>query len=207
MPQAPTTEAAPKTPKKLQHIHPDGRLYFNQCRACREEDRARSGLDNPHIKDEDIERTTFLIPHSDHDGAVCRAYLDAKYPEERPGTRYVGSTLDTEKLGGWVEGEQLVIVRIDTWPKPPSAGTARKKDQEDKWETVTIPYEDLIHEVVESAPIEVRKIMTVNKADRFTKSTYNKQPFYDRLSELMPAPYQLRLPMYEGDTLLWFGRF
>jgi hypothetical protein len=194
------TAAAAEPPKKVAHRnHPPDQTYFNGCPACRALDKARSGIDTPHIKEEDMERTTFLYPSTEIDGGVCATYIAYKYPN----ARWVGCSLDLAKLANWQEGEQIVVVRRDTWPKQPMAASRRVKDAEDKWETVSVPHEELMLECVEGEPIDVRKCMEVTRGDRFTKSTLDYMPLIHKLSQYMPLPYRIDLPKHKDDTVLY----
>lgn len=196
----PQPTAAPESPKKTLHRgHAPDQTYFNACAACREADQARSGIDTPHIKEKDLDRTTFIIPSSEIDGRVCQTYLAYKYPN----AQWIGSSIDLAKLAGWQEGEQIVVVRRDTWPRPATAATRRVKDAEDKWETVPVPDEELMLECVESPPIDVRKTIEVTRADRFSKSKLDYMPLIHKLAEHMPTPYRIDLPKDPQDTVLY----
>lgn len=197
MTNAPNTGASVT---KLKHKHTNDEFYQNTCKACRAADAERSRPGFCSIALDDLPRTTFLIPDLQYDGAVCRAYLFEKYPD----SVYVGSSLDLGKIGGWAEGEQLVVVRRDVWPKLPGVGQTRTKDVEGKWEYIEVDPATYIPEVIESAPIDVRKTIAISKADRFTKSQLDIRPLIARLSEQMPAPYRIDLPRADADTVLFF---
>lgn len=185
---------------KLKHKHTGDEDYQNTCKACRAADAERSRPGYCNIPEVDLDRTTFLVPETPYDAAVCRAYLTEKYPD----ARYIGSSIDLAKLGGWGDGEQIVIVRRDSWPKMPGVGSKREKDVEGKWEYMMVPPETYVSEVVESEPIDVKKTIELTKADRFTKSQLNIKPLLKRLSELMPLPYRIDLPRHEDDTVAYF---
>lgn len=193
-------QAIETKPQKLVHKHTNNEYYQHTCKACRAADAERSAMGKRALSDDDLIRTTFLIPKTEYDNAVCRAYILEKYPD----AVYVGSSLDISKLSGWPDGEQIVIVRRDTWPKQPGPGTTREKDVEGKWEYIPVPPETYFHEVVESEPIDVKKTMVVTKADRFTKSQLDLTPLIQRLSEQMALPYRIDMPRHEDDTVLYF---
>lgn len=195
---APSTSASVAKPKH-RHTNSD-QQYQNTCKACRAEDAERSRAGYCNIPEEDLVRTTFLIPDTQYDGAVCRAYLAEKYPD----AIYIGASLDLGKLAGFAEGEQIVVVRRDTWPKTPGVNITRAKDVEGKWEYTDVAPEAYISEVVESAPIDVRKTISISKADRFTKSELDIRPLLQRLSEQMPPPYRIDLPRHKNDSVLYF---
>lgn len=186
--------------KKLEHKHTGDEHYQNTCKACRAADAERSRPGFCSIPEAELERTTFLVPETPYDDQVCRAYLMEKYPD----AKYIGSSLDLAKLGGWADGEQIVVVRRDTYPKPHGPGFRREKDVEGKWEYLTIPPETHIGEVVESAPVNVKETIVNTKADRFTKSQLNIKPLIARLAELMPLPYRIDLPKHKNDTVAYF---
>jgi hypothetical protein len=185
---------------KLQHKHPNNEHYLFTCKACRDADAQRSKLDVRALSDDDLVRTTFLVPETDYDNRVCRAYIALKYPD----AVYVESKLNTAQFGGWADGEQIVVVRRDTHPKPGGPGSRREKDVEDRWQYIPIEPETYINEVVESAPVDVKTTMVVTKADRFTKAELNTKPLIARLSELMPLPYRIDLPRDDNDSVLYF---
>lgn len=195
MPQQQETQnpaPAPQTrPSRAEHVHPEGASYCNSCRACRAADAERSKLEHRALKDEEVERTTFLVPEPVHDQEICRAYIAHKYPN----ALYIGTSLDLAQLTGWPDGEQIVVVRRDTWPRPPSSRFKRQKDAEDKWETVQVADELLIHECVESAPIDVRKSLAyIGGSGRFTKAQVDYMPLVRKLAEQMPVPYRIDMP-------------
>lgn len=190
----------PQKPRVLEHKHTNNENYVFTCKACRAADAERSKLDVRAIPEDDLVRTTFLIPDSDYDNQVCRAYLMHKYPD----ATYIGSSLNTSIIGGWPEGEQIVVVRRDTYPKPVGPGSRREKDVEDKWQYVGIDPETYVHEVVEMAPIDIKATIIETKPDRFTKAKLNKAPLLRRLAELMPLPYRIDIPRSLGDDCIYF---
>lgn len=194
-----TTPTTP-TPSVPKHRHTNNEHYQNTCKACRMADAERSRPGFCSITDKDLERTTFLVPDTAYDALVCRAYLAEKYPD----ARYIGSSIDLGKLGGWADGEQIVVVRRDTWPKQHGVGSKRQKDVEDKWEYIEVPPETYISEVVESAPLDVKRTIQLTDADRFTKSQLDIRPLIARLSELMPLPYRIDMPRHPNDTVAYF---
>lgn len=198
MAQQPATAA---TAPKSEHRHADPKAeYQHTCPVCREEDRKRSALNFRAIPEDDLVRTTFLVPDSDFDNSVCRAYINHKYPY----AQYVSSQIDIKRVVHYPDGEQIVIVRRDTWPKPPAAAQKKVKDAEDRWVYEPIPPESLVHEVVESEALNVRDLIVTKKADRFTKATQDNVPLLRRISELMPPPYRIDLPRDPADVLMTF---
>lgn len=201
MAQQQPTAATPAQTKPVGHKHtnPDTN-YQHTCKACRAADAERSKPETHSVSEDDLERTTFLIPESPYDNAVCRAYLSAKYPD----AQYIGNSLDLQKVAGWPDSEQIVVVRRDTWPKTPGKGFRKEKDEMGKWIDIPIEPETYISEVVESAPVLLRDAREVTKADRFTKSQTNMAVLLRRLAELMAPPYRIDLPRDENDTVLNF---
>lgn len=195
-----TTPTPSASPPKLVHKHAGSESYQHTCKACRAADAERSRPGFVALTDEELERTTFLIPEVPFDALVCRVYLTEKYPD----ARYIGSSIDLAKLGGWADGEMIVVVRRDTWPKQPGPGTKREKDVEGKWEYIDVAPELYVHEVVESAPIDVKRTILLTAADRFTKSLLNINPLIARLAEQMALPYRIDLPRHPNDTVAYF---
>lgn len=198
-PQAATPPTAAKPVHR--HTNPDETTYQNSCPACRAADAERSKLDVRAIPEGDLVRTTFLVPDSSFDGDVCRAYIAHKYPY----AQYVGSTLDISRVDKWPDGEQIVIVRRDTWPKNPAPCQKKVKDLEEG----IVYYEpvdpsSLIHEVVESGALNIRQLCIITQADRFSKEQADKLPLIRRMAELMPLPYRIDLPRHEDDVLVRF---
>lgn len=195
---SPAQQTQPKPAHR--HTNPDT-VYQNSCPACRAADAARSKLDVRAIAEEDLARTTFLIPDSPFDADVCRAYIAHKYPN----AMYIGSTLDISRVAHWPDGEQIVIVRRDTWPKNPTPSQKKVKDLDEG----VVFYEPvdpttLMHEIVESAPLDIRELCVITKADRFSKATSDDAPLKRRMAELMPLPYRIDLPRHEDDVLVRF---
>jgi hypothetical protein len=190
------TQPEPSKPRALEHVHPEGNIYWFTCKACRAADRERSALDKRALNDAEVALTAFLIPESDYDSQVCRAYLEHKYPD----AEFIASSIDLSKLTGWADDEQLVIVTRQAGKDSP--GMRRKKDEEGKWETMPVLPSEYIAEVTESSPINVKRTINVGKADKFTKSAVNIQPLMVRLMERVFPPYRIDLPKHEKDTIL-----
>lgn len=197
-PNRPQPQATEPKPQKLVHQHTADETYLSTCRACRAADAERSKLDAVNYDEDALEHVTFIVPETQSDQEICKAYIFKKYPQ----AKYIGSALDLSQVPAWPDGELIVVVRRDTWPKPPSSRLVRKKDAEDKWETVQRPDEEMIHECVESAPIDVRKTIVAVKGDRFTKATVDTMPLVRRLAEHMPPPYRIDMPSGKGDTVM-----
>jgi hypothetical protein len=185
---------------KPNHKHTNDEHYQLTCKACRLADAERSRPGFCSIPEADLARTTFLVPDSQYDNAVCRAYLLEKYPD----APYIGSSIDLAKLGGYAEGEQLVVVRRDSWPRPPAEAQTREKDVEGKWQYSDVDPQTLIGEVVEMAPLNIKFTIQLSAADRFTKSKLDISPLTRRLAELMAYPYRIDLPRDPRDTVAYF---
>lgn len=193
----PQAAAEKPSPLRLTHKHTNDERYQNSCKACRAEDAERSKPGVRSISEDELVRTTFLIPETAYDNSVCRAYIASKYPD----AQYIGSQLNLATISGWPAGEKIVVVRRDTWPKLPGPSMRKELDEEEgKRVYVDIPPETYISECVESAPLDVHSTMVATAADRFTKAKLDLKPLVARLSELMPPPYRIDLPRHERDS-------
>lgn len=182
------------------HRHPNNARYCFTCLACRAEDKARSGLNNPpqFTTPEELEQVIFLIPESDHDRSIVLEYINQRYP----GAPYVSSQIDVSGFTGWGDGEVIVAIRRDTWPRPPRPGSKLGKDEIGNWAQVPVPIETFLDDIVEMAPIEPRKELIIDKATRFRKGSLDRSALYDRLSEVFPPPYRIDLPRHKDDTIM-----
>lgn len=201
MPTA-TAASQPATKPKA-HKHPEGAAYWFTCPACRAEDKERSAPDFKQIADDALESTTFMIPMNDYDNQICRAYLLAKYPD----APYITSALNLDTLTGWEDAETIVVVRRDVWPKYALPGFKRQKDEEGKFETVGVPPETFIGDIVEMAPIYVKRVLAAgggSKANRFAKAKLNHASLMQKFSEYMTHPYRPGLPYDPKDTVMNF---
>jgi hypothetical protein len=192
--------AQPSTPSAragAEHKHTYGKWYQPNCKACRAEDAARSGVDKSGFSDAELTQITFLIPEEEYDGLVCRAYLAKKYPE----APWVGSQLDLATLNGWPDGDKIVVLRRVPGVDGLGPRYKRTKDAEDKWVTEEVKPSAYVHEVVESAPIEVRSSLVVQRADRFTQSKTDVNPLVDRLAEVM-FPCRPAMPRHKDNTVM-----
>src|ERR1700704_397708 len=76
--------------------------YFAACKACQAADKARM-TGPPNIAH--LESTMFLIPETQYDGMIARAYVAARYPE----AENVVHQFSAEKLS-YVKGAQVVVI-------------------------------------------------------------------------------------------------
>src|ERR1700755_2423994 len=108
MPAQQPAAVAHETVKQPVHRgHAPDQEYFMACPACRAADRARSDLNVRALEGKDLDLYTFIVPDVDNCASICRAYLALKYPD----AQWIGSSLDLAKLGGWQEGEHIVVLR------------------------------------------------------------------------------------------------
>lgn len=187
------------------HEHPNGDHYWYQCRACREADKARSDKKVKQVGEEDYDRTIFLIPDNEFDAAVCREYMREKYPH----AKWITSSIDLAKLGGWGSDDQVIVIRRDPWPKECAAHFRRMKDDDVVWhEQIPPDSPQFVSEVVEMAVLNVRECIYISPATRFSKSKPDDSNLISRLTELWPLPYRLDMPRDPrgNDTVMRFVR-
>lgn len=183
-PQA-TQQSAART-----HDHPNDYHYWFQCRACREADAKRTAKGVKQVAEEDYDRTIFLIPDNEFDAAVCRVYIDDKYPY----AKWVTGKFDLAKLGGWGPDDQVVVIRRDPWPREPAAGFKRMKEDDVVWHE-QLPHAQFVGEVVEMEALNVRECIRISPATRFAKSAKaDDSKLLTRLTELWPPPYRVDMP-------------
>lgn len=199
MPQAQPKLAQLETKAPTAHSrHPEGAKYWFQCPLCRLQDKTRSAPETRQLSPDDFERTTFLVPSSDFDRKICEAYVHAKYGD----VPYFTDSLNLDMLSGWAADEQIVCLRRDTWPRYPAKGAIRQKDEEGKFETMMLPPENFVADIVEMAAINVRDTISMDKATRFAKARISNDALIERLSEFFPIPYRVDMPRHKNDVIL-----
>lgn len=169
--------------------------YKFDCPRCLWDDAKR--MENAPTMDEDeLGCTLFLIPESQYDHAVARAYVAKRYP----GKRNVAASFHAEKLA-YVRGAQIVVISRRGQPGlPKGPSTKRAKDEEGVWCDMPVAPETYINECVESAPIVIADCMDVVEATMMTEQTINLDELVARLSEVV-APYRIALPVHKDDKL------
>lgn len=170
--------------------------YVHSCKACMAEDRARMKAP-PTLTDADMDRTMFLIPESDYDQRVCKAYLANRYPEAKA----IVSQFHAERMS-YVKDAQIVVVTRRAAPgKQLGSGYKRMQDEETKgWFDMPVPPETYLHEVVESPPIVVAECMLVKPADMFSEQSIDMSELTARLAE-RAHPYRIAIPADERDRM------
>lgn len=170
--------------------------YVHSCKACMQEDRARMQA-APTLTEDDMNRTMFLVPESDYDQKVCRAYIANRYPEAKS----IVSQFHAERMS-YVKGAQIVVVTRRALPgRLLGSGYKRMQDEETKgWFDMPVPPETHLHEVVESPAIVVSECMLVKPADMFSEQSIDMTELVARLAE-RAHPYRIALPADERDRM------
>lgn len=170
-------------------------LYVHSCKTCQAEDKARMAAP-PTLTDAEIDNTLFLIPESDYDRDVARAYLSNRYPNARS----VSHQFHAEKLT-YVQGARIVVcTRRGIDGKPSGPAWKRRKDEEGKFEDFKIPADTYVNEIVESAPIVVAECMDVVPATMFSEGSVDMTELAARLAE-HAYPYRIALPADPRDKM------
>lgn len=135
----------------------------------------------------------FLLPDAEYEAKICRAYIAATYP----GTP--ASRVTTQfNLKGIVNLPDLKIVVLRRMPGASAAvrfiTTQEGRRHED------VPVIELVHEVLEAAPIRVGDHVKVSPGALFTETTASTGSLIEALSEAaQPARVQ---PPNAPDNLL-----
>jgi len=175
---APTTHVGHDADRR-RHTH-----YVQSCSACQLADKARRDQQGePQIPDDDLYRTIFLIPDYAPERRIAEIYIQRRYPR----AANVGSSLNYELVPQLPDIQIVVVCRR---PEPGYTLTPHVKQQlriDNKWEEVQVPPEDLVHEVLESAPITVGDSVIVSAMSLTTASRVNTDELVERLAEVTPG--------------------
>ena len=181
----------------IQQVQDRVPTYVFNCKACQAEDRARMEAP-PTLKPRDYEVTLFLVPESEYDNSVCRAYLAKRYPELEQSQASIVSAFHAEKLT-YVKGAQMIVVTR----RPKSLrgpGLRRIKDDENKWIDVPVPPETYIDDVIESAPLVIDECLDVKPATMFSEQSVDMTELVARLAE-RAFPYRIAPPADPKDKM------
>jgi hypothetical protein len=128
-------------------------LYYVGCALCREEDEARRASETPNIPADQVDTTFFLYPDYAPEKQVCEAYLRRKYPNLNPGLH--GSSVPRDRLMMVPEFQVVAVRRVPLLHRSLSPIFRREIMKDLTWHDVPVDQEDLIPEVLESAPISI----------------------------------------------------
>jgi hypothetical protein len=162
---------------RRRHVH-----YNAACPACRLDDKARREP-GPHISEEELYRTIFLIPDFAPERRIAEIYVQRTYP----GAQNIGSSLNYQLVPQMPDIQIVVVARR---PEPGHSLTPHVKQQlriDNKWEEIQVPPEELVHEVLESAPITVGDSVQVSPMSLTTHSMVNTDELVERLAEVSPG--------------------
>lgn len=156
--------------------------YVASCSACQLEDKARRAP-GPHVADEDLYRTIFLIPDYAPERRIAEIYVQRNYPA----ARNIGSSLNYQLVPQMPEIQVVVVARR---PEPGYSLTphvTKRLREDNKWEEVQVAPDDLVHEVLESAPILVGESVSVSPQSLTTHAQVNTDELVERLAEVAPG--------------------
>jgi len=184
---------APKIPKPARlaptvHVGHDSdrrrkQHYVASCPACQLDDKARRTSESASIPEEDLYRTIFLIPDFAPERRIAEIYVQRRYP----GAQNIGSSLNYNLVPQMPEIQIVVVARR---PEPGHSLSPHVRQQlrvDNKWEEVQVQPEQLVHEVLESAPIQVGDAVTVSPMSLTTATQVNTDELVERLAEVSPG--------------------
>lgn len=194
---APPKDATPKikTPRVPKpervaanvHVHPkDARravVYSAACPACQLDDAKRRNATEPQIPEDDLYKTIFLIPDYAPERQIASLYVQRRYP----GAVNVGSSINFKLVP---QMPDIIIVVVARRPQPGHTLTPHLRQQlraDNKWEDVVVPHDELIPEVLESAPIVVGDTVKVSAISLITEQEVDVSELVDRLAEVSPG--------------------
>lgn len=189
----PKMARAPKIPKPERiapttHIGHDldrrrAIVYSSACPACQLDDAKRRAMTEPQVADEDLYRTIFLIPDYAPERQIAELYLRQRYPN----AENIGSSLNYRLVPQMPEIQIVVVCRRPA-PRqkltPPMRSILRP---DNKWEEVAIPHEELLPEVLESAPILVGDAVVVSPRSLITEQQTDVSELVERIAEVSPG--------------------
>lgn len=209
-PPAPTQDPPPPPPKPKPPAHhhprgvhdvnqgrdPEGRriivteqdrqvTYRSDCKGCQHADRERMAAPpEPY----DPSATLFLIPESDYDNMVCRAYVQSRWPE----AEHVIHCFNADKLS-YVKNALVVVISRRGINGKTGPRTKRTKDEEGTFYDAPIPPETYLNEVVESDPIRVDDCVRVTQGTMYAEESADFGELMARIAERC-VPFRLAPP-------------
>lgn len=159
--------------------------YFAGCKACQAADRARMAAP-PSLKN--LETTMFLIPETQYDGMIARAYISARYPD----AENVVHQFSAEKLS-YVPGAQVVVVTRRGKNGKLGPRYKRTKDEEGTFFDQEQPPELYIDEIVESEPVVVADHISVTPGTMYSEQSADFGQLVARLAE-RAVPFRIAPP-------------
>lgn len=158
-------------------------VYSAACPACQLDDKARREATEPQVAQEDLYRTIFLIPDYAPERQIASLYIQRRYP----GAVNVGSSLNYRLVPQMPEIQIVVVARR---PLPGSLVTphlTKLLRADNKWEDVAVPLDDLVPEVLESAPILVGDTVKVSPSSLIMEQAVDVSELVERLCEASPG--------------------
>lgn len=159
--------------------------YFAACKACQAADKARMAA-QPNIAH--LEATMFLIPETQYDGMIARAYVAARYPE----AENVVHQFSAEKLS-YVKGAQVVVITRRGKNGKVGPRYKRTKDEEGTFYDQEQPPELYLDEIVESDPVVVDQHISVTAGTMYNEQSADFGQLVARLAE-RAVPFRIAPP-------------
>lgn len=159
--------------------------YYAACKACQAADKARMAAP-PTITN--LETTMFLIPETQYDGMIARAYINARYPE----AEHVVHQFNAEKLS-YTKGAQVVVITRRGKNGKLGPRYKRTKDEEGTFYDQEQPPENYIDEIVESDPVVVADHINETPGTMYSERSADFGEFVTRLAE-RAVPYRIAPP-------------
>lgn len=166
-----------------QVVQSEPATYLYGCPLCALEDAERKSGE-PLVKEEDFDKTIFLVPHLDFSREVCSLYIQKRYPGA-----VILSAIQPEVLAA-VRDVQIVIVtrkpRKNAIELAPSHETLLNAKEE--WIQKPVPVADFLDEVTESAPLLVSDGVSTTSATMFSGASIDLDVLKSRMCDLA-APF------------------
>jgi len=158
--------------------------YVHSCSACQLEDKARRDMSNPpQVVEDDLYRTIFLIPDYAPERRIAEMYVQRRYP----GASNIGSSLNYELVPQLPDIQIVVVCRRPEPGYTLSPHVRPRLRADNKWEEEQVPLEELVPEVLESAPITVGESVQVSAMSLTTAARVNTDELVERLAEVTPG--------------------
>lgn len=157
--------------------------YSSACPACQQDDQKRRDATEPQIPDEDMYKTIFLIPDYAPERQIAELYLRRRYPN----AENVGSSLNYKLVPQMPEIQIVVVCRRPLPRESLTPAQTQELRADNKWIDMAVPHADLVHEVLESAPITVGDTVVVSARSLISEQQTDVGELVERLAEVAPG--------------------
>lgn len=176
---APTTHVGHDLDRR-RHMH-----YVQNCSACQLDDaKRRDRTGDPQIPDEDLYRTIFLIPDFAPERRIAEMYVQQRYGARATN---IGSSLNYNLVPQMPEIQVVVVCRRPLPGYLLTSHVRMRLKPDNKWEEEQVPLQELVPEVLESAPILVGESVQVSPMSLTTATVVNTDELVERLAEVTPG--------------------